>query len=40
MGWFSRIENPLVRDASIGCWRFFADLDLSEARETPVSQHA
>jgi phosphatidylserine decarboxylase len=34
VGWFSKIENPLVRDASIGCWRFFADLDLSEARET------
>jgi phosphatidylserine decarboxylase len=32
-GWFSRIEQPLVRDASIGVWRFFSDLDLSEARE-------
>jgi phosphatidylserine decarboxylase len=34
MGWFSKIENPLVRDASIGCWRLFSDLDLSEARKT------
>ena len=31
MGWFSKIENPLVRDLSIGVWRQFADLDLSEA---------
>ena len=31
-GWFSRIEQPLVRDASITVWRAFAgDLDLSEA---------
>jgi phosphatidylserine decarboxylase len=30
-GWFSRIEHPLVRDVSIGMWRFFSDLDLSEA---------
>src|SRR5215469_18204829 len=34
MGWFSKIENPLVRDFSIGCWKLFSDLDLSEARET------
>jgi phosphatidylserine decarboxylase len=33
MGWFSRIEQPLVRDLSIGMWRLFADLDLSDARE-------
>nr|WP_294556064.1 archaetidylserine decarboxylase [uncultured Rhodopila sp.] len=33
VGWFSKIENPLVRDLSIGCWRFFADLDLSDAKE-------
>lgn len=32
-GWFSRIEQPWVRDASIGVWRFFSDLDLSEASE-------
>ena len=34
MGWFSKIENPWVRDASIGCWRLFSDLDLSEAKKT------
>jgi phosphatidylserine decarboxylase len=34
LGWFSKIENPLVRDFSIGCWKLFSDLDLSEARET------
>ena len=33
IGWFSQIENPLVRDLSIGTWRLFADVDLSEARE-------
>jgi phosphatidylserine decarboxylase len=32
MGWFSRIEQPLVRDLSIALWRFFGDLDLSEAK--------
>jgi len=31
MGWFSKLEHPLVRDASIACWRMFSDLDLSEA---------
>ena len=34
MGWFSKIENPLVRDLSIACWRLFSDLDLSEAKKT------
>jgi phosphatidylserine decarboxylase len=34
MGWFSKIEHPLVRDASIACWRLFSDLDLSEARKS------
>lgn len=33
MGWFSKIEQPLVRDVSIGVWRLFADLDLSEAKK-------
>jgi phosphatidylserine decarboxylase len=33
IGWFSRIEQPLVRDLSIAAWRLFADLDLSEARK-------
>jgi phosphatidylserine decarboxylase len=34
MGWFSKIEQPLVRDLSIACWRLFSDLDFSEARKT------
>jgi phosphatidylserine decarboxylase len=34
MGWFSKIENPLVRDASIACWRMFSDLDLREAKKS------
>jgi len=34
MGWLSRIEQPLVRDLSIGVWGFFSGLDLSEARTT------
>ena len=34
MGWFGKIEQPLVRDLSIACWRLFSDLDLSEARKT------
>jgi phosphatidylserine decarboxylase len=34
MGWFSRIEQPLVCRVSIRVWRFFSDLDLSDARET------
>jgi phosphatidylserine decarboxylase len=34
MGWFSRIEQPLIRDLSIGTWRFFSGLDLGEAKET------
>ena len=34
MGWFSQIEQPLVRDISIGLWRFFSNLDLRDARNT------
>lgn len=34
VGWFSRIEQPLVRDLSIGLWRLFSDLDLREAKES------
>jgi phosphatidylserine decarboxylase len=34
MGWFSRIEQPLICAMSIGIWRFFSGLDLSEARQT------
>lgn len=34
MGWFGKIEQPLIRDLSIACWRLFSDLDLSEARKS------
>ena len=34
MGWFSRIEQPVVRDISLRVWGFFADLDLSDAKQT------
>src|SRR5262249_8811178 len=33
MGWFSKIERPLVRDLSIAAWRLFADLRLEEAKK-------
>ncbi len=31
MGWFSGVEQPIVRRMSIALWRFFADVDLSDA---------
>jgi phosphatidylserine decarboxylase len=34
MGWFSRIEQPLVRDVSLAVWRRFSDLNLEEAKKT------
>jgi phosphatidylserine decarboxylase len=34
MGWFSRIEQPLVRDLSLRTWQFFSGLELSEAKQT------
>jgi phosphatidylserine decarboxylase len=37
MGWFSRIEQPLVRDASIALWRLFSDVDLADARKQHFS---
>jgi len=33
IGWFSRLEQPLIRDLSIGVWRLFSDLDLREAKK-------
>jgi phosphatidylserine decarboxylase len=33
VGWFSRLEHPLIRDISIGLWRLFCHLDLSEAKK-------
>jgi phosphatidylserine decarboxylase len=41
VGRISRIENPLVAWASIGIWKFFSDLDLSEAKQQHFkSMHA
>src|SRR5262245_44160806 len=37
MGWFSKIEQPLIRDISLAVWRFFCDVDLSEAKTTRFS---
>lgn len=34
VGWFSKIEQPQIRDLSIAVWRLFSDLDLSEARQS------
>ena len=34
MGWFSRIEQPLVARLALAAWRAFADLRLHEARKT------
>jgi phosphatidylserine decarboxylase len=33
VGWFSRIEQPFVRDLSIAVWRLFSELDLTEAKQ-------
>jgi phosphatidylserine decarboxylase len=33
IGWFSRVEQPLIRDLSIALWQLFSDLDLGEARK-------
>ena len=37
IGWFSRIEQPLIRDASIGLWRLFSDVDLTDAKRAKFS---
>lgn len=34
VGWFSKIEQPQVRDFSIAMWKFFSSLDLSEAKKS------
>src|SRR5579863_7549672 len=34
IGWFSKIEQPLIRDLSIATWQVFSDLDLSEAKKS------
>jgi len=41
MGWFSRIENPLIARSSIALWKLFSDVDLKDAAETQFpSMHA
>lgn len=37
VGWFSKIENPIVAQSSIALWRLFSDVDLTDARETKFS---
>ena len=34
MGWFSKIEQPLIRDLSIGCLNLFTELDLADAKKS------
>src|SRR6201988_4864078 len=34
LGWFSKLEQPLIRDSSLLIWKLFSDLDLSEAKQT------
>ena len=34
MGWFSKIEHPWVAAASIRVWRFFSEIDLSDAEDS------
>lgn len=33
MGWYSQIRSPLLARLSIGIWRMFTDLDLSDAQK-------
>jgi phosphatidylserine decarboxylase len=41
VGWFSKIENPIVARSSIALWRLFSDVDLTDAAETKFpSMHA
>jgi len=41
VGRFSQVEHPWVARASIAVWKYFSDLDLSEARESHFkSMHA
>ena len=41
VGWFSRLENPIVVRSSIALWKLFSDVDLADAAETRFpSMHA
>jgi len=37
MGWFSKIEHPLVRDVSMSVWQLFCKLDLGDAEKSRFS---
>ena len=37
MGWFSKVEQPMVRDISLAVWRLFTRLDLDDARKMRFS---
>jgi len=32
MGWFSKLEQPVIRDTSIALWKLFCEVDLTDAR--------
>jgi phosphatidylserine decarboxylase len=34
IGWFSKIEQPIVRGPSIALWRLFSDVDLADAAKS------
>ena len=41
IGWFSKIENPLIARSSIALWKLFSDVDLADAAESRFpSMHA
>ena len=41
VGWFSKIENPLIARGSIALWKLFSDVDLADAAQTRFpSMHA
>jgi len=41
MGWFSKVEFPPVRAASIAAWKLFCDVDMADAKESRfASLHA
>jgi len=33
VGWWSKLRNPMLRDLSIGAWRMFTEVDLSDAAQ-------
>jgi phosphatidylserine decarboxylase len=34
IGWLSKVEQPIVREICITLWKWFSDLDLSEAKQS------